>query len=487
MPRYPAPQVQYRKDERARAKHIAAARRDFRALLKALAPDAAKVKALHKKDVNKQKRALVKSLKGRGDVQAFLDKYMGTDTASPVAYSWQNSGRYLLRDAALGIKSLRDVLPALDKVTSNGFQALTVEEFQAPLRSVIPALLREYLPKTVEVNVDENGTIQRVTDRFNNEYKTLAVKIAHQKALLKKYNQIAKQVKRDLKSSDEITRLSALITSILMETGIRPGKRGNGVVKTIGDKEEFIETFGAVTLGPGHVNFVRDNFVELSFLGKMTGQNTATLSDRVIIKALQDYVNNALKSGSKYVFVTADGYEYTYNDLYKYFQKHFKGIDPTDWRKLKASETVFDAIQAEQEALYARILAFADSEGDELMDRVTEEIAQTLDRAIAKAQVALSHDKATTTKKQYINPEVLLRFLSTATMGGKTFRDAILAGKPTLAFDPQRFIEVASAAAVGKRAMTLATTWRRVASMTLDDILDVLAEDIGLPEASGGR
>ena len=447
MPRFPAPQVQY------------------------------------KKDTNKQKRALVKLLTGRGDVNGFLDQYAGTDSASPKAYSWRNTTRYLLRDAALGIKSLRDVLPALDKVTSNGFQALTVEEFQAPLRSTIPALLREYLPATVEVNVDEDGTIQRITDRFNNEKKTLAVKIQHQKALLKKYNQIAKRVKRDLKSSDEVTRLSALITSILMETGIRPGKRGNGVVKTIGDKEEFIETFGAVTLGPGHVNFVRDNFVELSFLGKMTGQNTATLADRVIIKALQDYVNNALKSGSKYVFVTADGYEYTYSDLYKYFQMHFKGIDPTDWRKLKASETVFDNIQEDLEDLYARILAKADEQGDDLMDRVAEEIARTLDKAIVSAQKALSHDKATTTKKQYINPEVLLRFLSTASMGGATFRDAILAGKPTLAFDPQRIIEVASAAAVGKRA---SLPWARRAALTLGDLLEELAEDIGLTTVEGG-
>ncbi len=482
MPRYPAPQVQYKRDERARAKHIAAARRDFRVLLKAVASDAANVKALHKKDTSKQKRALVKSLKGRGDVNAFLDKYMGTDTASPKAYSWRNTGQYLLRDAALGIKSLRDVLPALDKVTSNGFQALTVEEFQAPLRSTIPALLREYLPQTVEVNVDENGTIQRITDRFNNEKKTLAVKIQHQKALLKKYNQIAKRVKRDMKSSDEVTRLSALITAILMETGIRPGKKGNGVIKTIGDKEEFIETFGAVTLGPGHVVFVRDNFAELSFLGKKTGQNTASLSNQEIIKALKDYTDKALRSGSKYVFVTNDGYRYTYSDLYKYFQMHFKGIDPTDWRKLKASETVFDNIQEDLEDLYGRILTKADEQGDDLMDRVAEEIAATLDRAIAKAQQALSHDNATTTKKQYINPEVLLRFLSTASMGGATFRDAILAGKPTLAFDPQRFIEVASAASVSKRAARIGSAQSQV---TLGDLLEELAEDIGLTTVEG--
>ena len=480
MARYPAPQVQYKRDERDRAKHIASARRDFRALMKAVAPDAANVKALHKKDTNKQKRAMVKLLKGRGDVNAFLDKYAGTDSSSAKAYSWRNSARYLLRDSALGIIALRDALPALDKATSNGFQALTVETFQEPLRSTIPALLREYLPATVEVNVDESGTIQRITDRFNNEHFTLEVKIQHQKKLLKQYNQIAKRVKRDLKSSDEITRLSALITAILMETGIRPGKLGNGMVKTVGDQEEFIETFGAITLGPSHVRFVKDNFAELSFLGKKTGKNTASLSGSEIIKALKDYTDKALSSGSKYVFVTADGYRYTYSDLQRYFREHFKGINPTDWRKLKASETVFDAIQAEQEALYAKIVSFAHMEADVLAARVAEEISRTLDRAIAKAQQALSHESASTTKKQYINPEVLLRFLSTGRTE-KTFRDAILGNKPALAFDPQRFIEVASAAAVGRTA----TYGIKRAGQTLMEILDEIAKELGLPSPKG--
>jgi integrase len=480
MARFPAPAVQYKKDERDRAKHVNSARRDFRALLKAVASDSQNVKALHKKDPKKQQRAMVKLLKGRGDVNAFLDKYAGTDTASAKAYSWRNSARYLLRDAALGIIALRDALPALDKATSNGFQALTVEEFQTPLRSTIPALLREYLPATVEINVDESGTIQRITDRFNNEHFTLEVKIQHQKKLLKQYNQIAKRVKRDLKSSDEITRLSALITAILMETGIRPGKLGNGMVKTVGDQEEFIETFGAITLGPSHVRFVKDNFAELSFLGKKTGKNTASLSGSEIIKALKDYTDKALSSGSKYVFVTADGYRYTYSDLQRYFREHFKGINPTDWRKLKASETVFDAIQAEQEALYAKIVSFAHMEADALAARVAEEIAKTLDRAIAKAQVALSHESSGTTKKQYINPEVLLRFLSTGRTE-KTFRDAILGNKPALAFDPQRFIEVASAAAVGR---TAAYGIKR-AGQTLMEILDEIAKELGLPSTKG--
>ena len=481
MPRFPAPEVQYKRDIKNSEKHSRLARKDFKALLKGLASDAASARELHKADPPRQQRAMMKTLKGRGDVTAFLDKFTGTDSSSPKAYSWRNTAMYLLRDAALGIKDkkgkrvpLEQRLMALDKVTTKGFKALTVEEFQAPMRSMIPVNLRAYLPDTVEINVDENGTIQRVTDRFNNENFTLDVKIQHQKALLKQYNQIAKRVKRDLKSSDEITRLSALITAIMMETGIRPGKEGNGVLKKDykikDDVGVWVETFGAITLGPAHVRFVRDNFAELSFLGKKTGVNTASLSGPVIIKALKDYTDKALKTGSKYVFVTKEGYRYTYNDLQRYFREHFKGINPTDFRKLKASETVFDAIQEEQDALYAKIRGFVNLEAEELRERVTEEIAATLDRALAKAQQALSHDKATTTKKQYINPEVLLRFLSTGRTE-KTFRDAILGGKPTLAFDPQKFVEVASAAAVGKAASVLR---HATEGLTLGELLEEL-------------
>lgn len=475
MPRFPSPVEQYKRDERARAKHIAQARKDFRALVRALASEAANVKALHKGDVNKQKRAMVKVIKGRPDVNAFLDKFTGLESTHPKAYSWRNTGRYLFRDASLGLITLRDVLPKLDKVTSNGFQALTTEGFQAPLRAVIPEALRDYLPATIEVNVDEDGTIQRVTDRFNNEKKTLGVKIETQKKLLRAYNRIAKQVKKDLKSSDEITRINALVTAIMMETGIRPGKEGNGVIKGKGDEQEFIETFGAITLGPKHVRFVRNNFAELSFLGKKGGANTATLSDATIIKALQDYVNNALKSGSKYVFVTRDGYAYTYGDLQRYFREHFKGFAPTDFRKLRASEAVYDAIREEQEDLYRRIRGFVNLSEEDLRERVTLEIAATLDRAVTRAQEALSHDSATTTKKQYINPEVLLRFLSTGTVGG-AFKDAILNGKAVLAFDPSRFVALASASKVARQYVK--ATGTKIAE-TLGELLDELLDEMG--------
>ena len=61
----------------------------------------------------------------------------------------------------------------------------------------------------------------------------------------------------------------------------------------------------------------------------------------------------------------------------------------------------------------------------------------------------------------------------------KTFRDAILGGKPTLAFDPQRFIEVASAHAVASRTANYKT-----ANETLGEILDELADLLGLSNST---
>jgi len=171
-------------------------------------------------------------------------------------------------------------------------------ESQAPLREVLPELLMQHLPPNIHIEVDDEGNVKRMTERFRNERETLAKKIAVQKALVERYNAVVKQVKKDLKSSNERIRLAAMITSILMETGIRPGKAGNSAVVIQGDQKVSVETFGAVTLGPGHIRFLRDGFAELEFVGKKGAVNMATLSDPALIKMLHSYVEQARKGGS---------------------------------------------------------------------------------------------------------------------------------------------------------------------------------------------
>jgi hypothetical protein len=450
--------AQFRKDVANRAKHIVAAKSAFKALLVKLRPLADKTEAAFPdkspESIARRGRLFSAEAKTNPDMMEFLAKYIGTDDQDEKAYSWRGAIIYQARDVLIGGKSIKDALVEVEKQADKGFEAIAMAEAQAPVRSVIPAELREYLPKKIVVTVDAKGNIQRVTDRFENESFTLGVKIEHMREIVRDYNSIVKKVKMDLGSQDEITKLAALITSIIMETGIRPGQEGNAAVKTINGEKVEVETFGAITLGPNHIRFVRDNFAELEFIGKKGGTNIATLSDTTIIKVLDHYVKNALTKGSKFVFVTEAGVTFTYTDLQRYFRLNFAGLNPTDFRKLKATETLLGALRSEQASLYTRIKAFAGAAVTDLRERIVNEIVATMNRAIEKAQQALSHDDAATTIRSYINPEIIFKFLANGRVDD-TLREAILDGHQRLAFDPAVFMQQAMAKGASIRTATL--------------------------------
>jgi hypothetical protein len=487
--RQPTPESRaYALDEKNRVKHMKGARRDFRALLVMLQPLAdasvAKWPAKDKTSMTRRGREFSKLVKVAPAMTAFLDTWIGTEAQHPKAKSWRGTVMYQARDVLLYGKTQKAALIEVEKQAFKGFEALIMAEAQGPYREVVPTALREYLPPKIVVEVDAQGHIQKLTDRFENEHVTLGKKVEHMHDLLRRYNAIAKKVKKDLKSSDEIIKLSALVTSILMETGIRPGKEGNGKVQMVNGEEVFVETFGAVTLGPAHVRFVRTNFVQLQFLGKMTSVNMAEIADANIIKMLQAYVDQALKKGTKFIFVTKKGVRFAYSDLQRYFRDNFAGLIPTDFRKLKATETVLAALRNEQAALYGRIRGFAKTAKGDLKEKIVEAIVEAFERAIAKSQKALSHDKATTTVKQYINPEIILRFLSTGRVED-SLEAAILSGKSKLSFDPQVFVD----AAQGKTASATWTTagGRTVRASLGDLLLELRTEltDAGVTKLAG--
>lgn len=454
----------------------------FRSLLKDLKSYGDQAKSEHKGRgqavINKRKRHIVKSIKTLPQVLTFMEKFVGSDEVSDKAYSWRNTTLYLIRDHLAGQKTLKEVSETFKKNSVRSFKALEIHKRQAPLKSIIPVELRAYLPDTITIDVDDEGYIKKINDMFGNKTYTLAEKIKSQKKLIKKYNTIVKLIKRDLKSRDEMTKLSAIITSIIMETGIRPGQIGNGIVETVDDQEVQVETFGAITLNTSHVSFVRDNFAELSFRGKMGTVNTASISNSAIVKVLKDYVDNALSSGSDYIFITSEGSQFTYQDLIKYFRTNFKGFKITDFRKLRATQEVFDGLQEERDSMLQRIKEVAEMETEDLTQRVVEIVAETINKAHERAQVALSHDSGTTTKKSYINPEVLLRFLSTASMQS-TLKESITTGKTKLHFDPMMFVREATRTA-GLRMIS--ASGRTLES--IDTIIDMLEHifDSGIVE-----
>jgi DNA topoisomerase IB len=390
----------------------------------------------------KRGRWLIRFLDKEPKTIEFLDAFIGTEAMNPRTKGWRRKVLELLSLYLLNKITLREASKLFVPIAAKSYEVIALDKQQNKIQKTLPPEIMAFLPSSIIVEVDKNNNIKGINDMFVNDTYTLKEKIKTQKKLVYRYNTIVKQVKKDMKSRDEITKLCALVTSIIMETGIRPGKIGNSAVKIIEDKKIEVETFGAVSLNADHVSFVKNNFAELKFVGKKGGLNTASLKDSEVIKVLKDYVDNSLKSGSKYIFTTREGQQFDYKDLSSYFRKNFKGFKITDFRKLRATRTVFEVLKEERRNMLGRIKEIASGEVDSIKAKATEEIVKTIELAHQKAQAALSHMDSSTTQDAYINPQVLLRFLSTAKIES-SFRDYIMQGKTKFRFDPMMFVKEA--------------------------------------------
>jgi DNA topoisomerase IB len=393
-------------------------------------------------DVRKKRlRKLKALLKASAEFTSFLDQHIGSEADIKKAKSRRSKIISLVAGYFNKEVLLREVSEEFDKIALATFKDLEIHKNQKHLKEILPEELRAFLPPTIVVDVGEDGEIKRIRDLFANKIYGLEQKIKNQKKLIRKYNSAVVSVKKDLKSKNEKTKLSALILCVIMETGIRPGRVGNGVVKVEGGVEERVETFGAVTLSSKHVRFVKDNFVELKFKGKKGTVNIASLTDEAVINVLKDYMDKSKEGGgSPYLFYMEDGTQYDYAHLKSYFNKKFKDFKITDFRKLRATQTVFDTLQEERKEMLKEIKGFADLEEEEVKKKVTNVIVKTLNKAHERAQIALSHEDSSTTNNSYINPEVILRFLSTSKVN-TSLRQCLLDGKTKLKFDPMVFVK----------------------------------------------
>ena len=120
-----------------------------------------------------------------------------------------------------------------------------------------------------------------------------------------------------------------------------------------------------------------------------------------------------------------------------------------------------------------KIKEVAELETEDLPQRVVEIVSDTINKAHERAQVALSHDSGSTTKKSYINPEVLLRFLSTASMQN-TLKESITTGKTKLHFDPLMFVREATRTASMRRLTASGRTLESIE--TIVDMLEHIFE-----------
>lgn len=397
---------------------------------------------------------LASILRADARVLAWLDKYRGPEGyGSEKRYTTTRAQRnsLVLAFAKWAYGEIGD--SALDRIVDTHVKTWvvnkTLSDARKDLRQGVPDELLEFLPQNLAVEVDPNGRVRKFEEVLGNQQRTISAKISRQHQLLSRYNEAMKRVNRDLKSPDPVTRLSATIVGIIMETGIRPGNPGTPglVISKRGGETVEIETFGASTLLKRHIPEIRKSFARLEFPGKMGAVNIAEIHSKEIVAALRSYLI-AAKRPEDPIFVATGGQTFTKHNVNNYMKSLFgKETSVTDFRKLKATESVFETLLEEQEELYRRIRLVVDHETGALEKRVVEEIRAVVLKAVQRAQNKLSHDDYRVTVDQYINPQLILKFLHRGGISS-TLKEAILKGEDRVTFDLEAFMERASARSV---------------------------------------
>lgn len=404
----------------------------------------------------KDSRAFGKEVRSRAKTKAWLKKYaIGDD---PKSKSRATRAVGVLRKYSSGDMGKKEATDALVKIADASFRQRLIWEGQEPLRA-IPAPVRKFLPKNIIVRVDDDGSIKEITDRFLNERETLEEKSRRLKLLLSKRSYIEESIQKDLDSEDSETQMLALIASIMLQTGIRPGTQ----VHVRDPVPPSGRTYGAISLRPEHVKFDGDSAL-LSFPGKKGTTNRGTVTGYREIDLLREFVEGAKsRRRDAPIFSNRDVPPIEYCDLKAYFDYRFEGINPTDFRKLRATQVALDALREEAADLSTRVQEAVESESEGLRERVADAVAEALEKATERAQRELSHLSPDTTRESYIDPEVLLDFLSRGQVA-ESLEDAVLSGDKYLVFDVDKFtarpLVANPAQALALKGKLLALDWR---------------------------
>lgn len=317
----------------------------------------------------------------------------------------------------------------------------------------------EYLPKQpLRITLDaSSGNLLAYHNRFRGQGEELKVDVMasaeQMKWLIKNWNDIVQKVYSDITGNDHFKGVVACITGLIIETGLRPGRFGNGIVKRVDGRLENVDTFGAVTMLMKHMEMhVRKGFAIIEFLGKKGTLTRARVDDRNVnltkilwhmihrmarVTGQADEIEPPKKVDDK--FFTHRGKSITYHQVWEYFKKTFGRITPTTFRKLKATQEVYDSLKGQQRNLLQKVKKVKVASESVYENAVITEVTNALKTAFEKAQDALSHKKVETSVDRYVNPTVVMGFLSGAGLG-KKLEDLIgYGGKIIVKFDAREF------------------------------------------------
>ena len=352
---------------------------------------------------------------------------------------------YIIRDVVLGQLKLRDAKESAKKMAAKWFVENSVQSNSEVFEEGgYEPDFRDFLPPNISFEIGPTREVLKIVETFGREKKnweTMARKLAY---IAEQFNDIVREVKVDMRSGDEVKRLCALMTAITIETGLRPGEVGNTAKVKDPDTGEKIdvETFGVTTMQPRHVKFIRNNFAELRFIGKKGTEQIAHLSDSDILTVLKESLKSTSIAGKTgMLFVTKAGEHVAYPEMQKYVREKWGEITPTDFRKLKATRTFYEKLKTRSGELRNE-LSNAIGAGKQIRKKqVVAKIMETLETAASDAQKALSHQDWKTTIKSYVDPRVVVNFLSQGGLND-TLEDILIQGKNVkLFFDFESFIE----------------------------------------------
>lgn len=335
-------------------------------------------------------------------------------------------------------------------IVKSSHKSKILNEERDALTSVIPQTFLKFLPKTLIVEVDKNNKITALKSKFAEKLDDIAAKIERQKILLTNLTKLETKIKKDLISPDHDTKMKALLVYLMLDTGIRPGDEDNKVkidVEQDEDGEEidqYLETYGATTLNKHHIKFIRANFVRLEFVGKKGVINLADITDSTLTKAITDLVNKTkANKKSNYLFLDKEGKVFGQPKVTDYLRSIVPGLNLTDFRKLKSTRVFLDALREKRTMILGMIYDITQDQVANAKEEIMEVIRDVVDQAYRESVKALSHQSMNTTIKSYINPQVLLNFLSTGKVADKI--EDIVFKDQKLVFDPQVFITQAIA------------------------------------------
>ena len=308
--------------------------------------------------------------------------------------------------------------------------------------------LLQFIKPELYFELGPNRELLAIKESFGREQKTWEV-MSRKIAYIAKHldSHIIPEIKRDLVSSDERTRLLALMMAITIETGLRPGAVGNAAMvrNEVTGEKKLIDTFGVSTLQVEHVKNIRDGFAELEFPGKKGGIQISQLTDAQIVSALRQVYDEVSQGGSSsMLFVTKSGEPVGDGDMRSYIKERWKDITPTDFRKFVASRSFYDNLKSATEEYRMRLLDSIAEGKEVLQESIIDNVVQIMTQAIESTKHVLNHKEGHDAWKSYISPKVILAYLSSGGLDNATLEEILIDNKSVrFHFDSKEFLRFA--------------------------------------------